>query len=114
MRWSTVRRARPAFEPGTVNVYHALTFGYLVGEIVRRTAGVTIGEVVQRDIASPLGLDGCYIGVPADELAVVPVFAADSSSDDGDGRTEDGGGTSAAWKHSSAWQPRPGSICDRM
>jgi CubicO group peptidase (beta-lactamase class C family) len=89
-------RARPAFEPGTVNAYHALTFGYLVGEIVRRTAGVTIGEVVQRDIASPLGLDGCYIGVPADEFArVVPVFAADSSSDDGDNRTEDGGGTSA-------------------
>jgi CubicO group peptidase (beta-lactamase class C family) len=60
--------AKPAFEPGTQNGYHAVTFGYLVGEIVRRVSGATITDFVQEEIAQPLGLDGCYIGLPATEL----------------------------------------------
>jgi CubicO group peptidase (beta-lactamase class C family) len=60
--------AKPLFEPGTQNGYHAVTFGYLVGELVRRTSGMTITDFVQTEIAQPLGLDGCYIGLPADEL----------------------------------------------
>ena len=46
------------------SVYHALTFGWLVGEIIRRVAGQSIPELVQQQLAQPLGLDGLYIGVP--------------------------------------------------
>jgi CubicO group peptidase (beta-lactamase class C family) len=80
-------RAKLAFEPGTVNAYHAVTFGYLVGELVRRTSGTTITEVVQRDLALPLDLDGCYIGLPPDQLPrVVSLFGGDQPlALDGDG-----------------------------
>jgi CubicO group peptidase (beta-lactamase class C family) len=60
--------AKPAFEPGTQNGYHAVTFGYLVGEVVRRVTGQTITEFVDTQIAAPLGLDGCAIGLPVDQL----------------------------------------------
>jgi CubicO group peptidase (beta-lactamase class C family) len=60
--------AKPAFEPGTQNGYHAVTFGYLVGEIVRRVSGMTITDFVDSQIAKPLDLDGCAIGLPADQL----------------------------------------------
>jgi CubicO group peptidase (beta-lactamase class C family) len=81
-------KARPAFEAGTVNAYHAVTFGYLVGEIVRRSAGAPIGEVVRRDLAEPLVLDGCYIGVPASELSRVVELSGhdDGLTERGDGR----------------------------
>jgi CubicO group peptidase (beta-lactamase class C family) len=57
----------PAFEPGTANAYHAVTFGYLVGELVRRVSGLTITDFTQREIAGPLGLDGCYVGLPPEQ-----------------------------------------------
>lgn len=59
--------AHPAYEPGTRHGYHALTYGWLVGEIVRRVSGVPVGEFVRREIAEPLGLDGFYIGLPESE-----------------------------------------------
>lgn len=59
--------ARPAYEPGTRHGYHALTYGWLVGEIVRRVSGLPIGEFVRRELAEPLGLDGLYIGLPQSE-----------------------------------------------
>jgi len=46
------------------SVYHALSFGWLVGEVVRRVAGESISELVQQQLAEPLALDGLYIGVP--------------------------------------------------
>lgn len=60
-------RAAPAHPPGTRNAYHALTYGYLVGEIIRRVTGTTFSEFVQREIAQPLGLDGFYVGTPEHE-----------------------------------------------
>jgi len=60
-------RAKPAYEPGTSVGYHALTFGWLVGELVQRISGIPIGEFVQREIAQPLGLDGLYIGCPPEQ-----------------------------------------------
>jgi CubicO group peptidase (beta-lactamase class C family) len=82
--------ARPAFEPGRVNAYHAVTFGYLVGEIVRRVSGHPIGEIVQRDLAEPLGLDGCYIGVPASELSRVVELSGHDAVLTEAGETSDG------------------------
>ncbi|MER5704772.1 serine hydrolase domain-containing protein [Micromonospora sp. NPDC002296] len=59
--------ARPEWPPGTAHGYHATTFGHLVGELVRRTTGLTVGRFVAREIAGPLGLD-CHIGLPADAV----------------------------------------------
>lgn len=56
--------AAPAHEPGSVNAYHGITYGWLAGEIVRRVSGKTIGAFVQTEIAEPLGIDGLFIGVP--------------------------------------------------
>lgn len=66
-----LERATPAHEPGTANGYHAVTFGYLVGEVVRRVSGMGITDFVRTQIAEPLGLDGCYVGLPRSELGRV-------------------------------------------
>jgi len=60
-------RAKPAYEPGTLVGYHALTFGWLVGELVRRISGIPIEKFVQKEIAGPLGLQGLYIGCPPEQ-----------------------------------------------
>ena len=60
-------RAKPAYQPGTSVGYHALTFGWLVGELVRRISGIPIEKFVQKEIAEPLGLDGLYIGCPPEQ-----------------------------------------------
>ncbi len=54
--------AAPAYPPGSRHGYHALTFGFLVGEVLRRVTGLTVDEVVQREIVVPLGLTGMSIG----------------------------------------------------
>lgn len=52
----------PDFHPGTANAYHAITFGWLVGELVHRVSGMPFPEFVQKRIVEPLALDGLYIG----------------------------------------------------
>ena len=52
------------WEPGTAPGYHALTQGYLVGEVIRRVTGKSIGTVFREEIAEPLGAD-FWIGLPA-------------------------------------------------
>jgi CubicO group peptidase (beta-lactamase class C family) len=47
----------PWWEPGKAHGYHALTFGWLVGELVRRIRGKKIGDVVRAEIAEPLGVE---------------------------------------------------------
>jgi CubicO group peptidase (beta-lactamase class C family) len=56
----------PWWKPGTAYFYHALTFGYLVGEIVRRVSGKTVGQFVEAEIAGPLKLD-LWIGLPQEQ-----------------------------------------------
>lgn len=58
--------AQPAWEPGTKCGYHAVTFGWLVGEIVRRVTGRTLGTMFREEIAEPLGVR-CRIGLPVAE-----------------------------------------------
>ncbi|MBI3801053.1 MAG: beta-lactamase family protein [Deltaproteobacteria bacterium] len=53
----------PFWQPGTRNGYHGLTFGWLVGEVVRRVAGKSLGTFFQDEVARPLGLD-FWIGLP--------------------------------------------------
>lgn len=56
----------PYWEPGTACGYHALSQGYLVGEVVRRITGKSLGTVFREEIAEPLGAD-FHIGLPASE-----------------------------------------------
>jgi CubicO group peptidase (beta-lactamase class C family) len=60
-------RAKPAYEPGTSVGYHVMTFGWLVGELVRRISGTPLEEFLQTEIAEPLGLDGLYLGCPPEQ-----------------------------------------------
>jgi len=63
----------PFWEPGTRNGYHGFTFGWTVGEMVRRATGVSLGTFFQDEIARPLGLD-FWIGLPeAIEPRVAPI-----------------------------------------
>ncbi|MFC7640411.1 serine hydrolase domain-containing protein [Streptosporangium lutulentum] len=56
------------WEPGTKMGYHAYTFGYLVGEIVRRATGKPISQVLLEEVSGPLGVaDELYFGVPESE-----------------------------------------------
>jgi CubicO group peptidase (beta-lactamase class C family) len=56
---STSRMAAqaPWWEPGTASGYHALNYGHLVGEVVRRISGTTLKQFVAEEIAGPLGAD---------------------------------------------------------
>jgi len=64
----------PFWSPGTRNGYHGLTFGWTVGEMVRRVSGVSLGTFFQDEIARPLGLD-FWIGLPeAIEPRVAPMI----------------------------------------
>ncbi len=56
----------PFWEPGTKPGYHAITQGYLVGEVVRRVTGKSLGTVFREEIAEPMGAD-FHIGLPASE-----------------------------------------------
>ncbi len=63
---SLLAAQEPWWEPGTGSGYHALTQGYLIGEIVRRITGETIGSWFAREVAKPLEAD-FFIGLPESE-----------------------------------------------
>jgi CubicO group peptidase (beta-lactamase class C family) len=56
----------PWWEPGTRHGYHALTFGHLVGEVIRRISGKSVGQLFRAEVAGPLEAD-FFIGVPEAE-----------------------------------------------
>jgi CubicO group peptidase (beta-lactamase class C family) len=57
MATSLLAAQEPWWEPGTASGYHALSQGYLVGEVVRRVTGESVGTFVAKEIAGPLGAD---------------------------------------------------------
>jgi CubicO group peptidase (beta-lactamase class C family) len=59
-----LERARPAHPPGAWNAYHGITFGWLVGELIQRVTRRRFAEVIESELAKPLGLDGLFIGAP--------------------------------------------------
>lgn len=74
----------PWWEPGTGSGYHLVTQGFLLGEVVRRVTGMSIGTFFRTEVAEPLGAD-FSIGLPASEDArvadmVPPDFEAMASS----------------------------------
>jgi CubicO group peptidase (beta-lactamase class C family) len=61
-------RQKPVWVPGTATSYHAMTYGWLAGEIVRRVARKTVGRLVAEEIARPLDAD-LFIGLPESQDA---------------------------------------------
>lgn len=64
---SALERQAPWWEPGTASGYHALTQGYLIGEVVQRVSGHTLGTFFRTQIAEPLGAD-FHIGTPREHF----------------------------------------------
>jgi len=85
--WDPVIRAieaqKPLWEPGTEHVYHSVTFGYLVGELVRRISGKSLGTFFADEVAGPLELNA-WIGLPEEqeEKAARIEYAAPLSLED--------------------------------
>jgi CubicO group peptidase (beta-lactamase class C family) len=85
--WSCMTTAlaaeAPWWEPGSASGYHALTFGFLVGEIVRRITGRTLGAFLRDEVTGPLGAD-FHIGLPESEDArvaeMIPPTAAEAAA----------------------------------
>ncbi|HET9690822.1 MAG TPA: serine hydrolase domain-containing protein [Acidimicrobiales bacterium] len=59
-------RQAPRWEPGSRHGYHAVTYGWLVGEVLRRATGSTVGQLLAEHVGGPLGAD-CFIGLPEHE-----------------------------------------------
>jgi CubicO group peptidase (beta-lactamase class C family) len=76
----TLAAELPFWEPGTRSGYHGLTFGFLVGEVIRRVSGGDLGSFFQAEVAGPLGLD-FYLGLPEElEPRVAHVIPPDPPS----------------------------------
>jgi CubicO group peptidase (beta-lactamase class C family) len=63
---STLARQEPLWQPGTGYSYHAITYGWLIGEVIRRVAGESVGAFFARTVTGPLGADA-WIGLPPQE-----------------------------------------------
>ena len=89
LEWDVVVEAlaaqAPAWEPGTMHGYHAVTFGYLVGEVVRRISGRTLGTFLRDEVTRPLEATffigtppeadaWCAESIPGDQLAALALM----------------------------------------
>lgn len=74
--------AEPTWRPGTRSGYHGLTYGWLVGEVIRRVTGMTVNEAVQQELADPLGVAGLFVGAPASERKRVAELLIDQKDAD--------------------------------
>jgi CubicO group peptidase (beta-lactamase class C family) len=74
---SVLARAEPLWEPGTTHGYHGLTFGFLVGEVVRRVSGRPLAQFFADEVADPLDLE-FWLSLPeSEEHRVAPTLPAD-------------------------------------
>ena len=79
---TALEEQEPFWEPGTRHGYHAFTFGWLVGELVRRVSGKSLGTFFQDEVAKPLGLD-FWIGLPEEvEPRVAPMMMPEPPGED--------------------------------
>lgn len=117
--WHPVIRAleaqKPLWQPGTEHAYHAMTFGFLVGELVRRITGKSLGAFFAEEVAAPLGLSA-WIGLPEEHegrMARIEYATPPSLDEMTAGLIETTGldrDTVVAWMH-AVWGP--GSVQDR-
>src|SRR3954467_9072945 len=71
----------PQWEPGTAAGYHSLTQGFLVGEVLRRVTGRSVGEFFADEVAGPLDAD-FHIGLPAEHDSRVTLTVPPPSRDE--------------------------------
>jgi CubicO group peptidase (beta-lactamase class C family) len=66
-RWSpyvdALAAMKPNWQPGTDSAYHALSYGHLAGEPIRRVTGMSVGQYITQHIAKPLGIE-FFVGLP--------------------------------------------------
>lgn len=78
-----LEKQEPFWKPGTMRGYHGFMFGYLVGELIRRVTGKSLGSFFRQEVAEPLDLD-FWIGLPdALESRVAPNIPADPPDPNG-------------------------------
>lgn len=81
----TIERETPWWEPGTAHGYHAVTFGWLVGEVVHRVSGRSPGRYFREHVADPLELD-FHIGLPhAEHERVGRIYPVEQPNPGSDG-----------------------------
>ncbi|MCH8815366.1 MAG: beta-lactamase family protein [Chloroflexi bacterium] len=86
--WDVVTNAlakqKPWWEPGTKHGYHAVTYGFLAGELIRRITEKSVGTYFRDEIASPLGID-FHIGLPEEHdprvAEIIPPPLSDAAGD---------------------------------
>jgi CubicO group peptidase (beta-lactamase class C family) len=61
-----IERACPAWPPGQVPAYHYLSYGFILGELVRRVSGASVPGFLAAEFLGPLGLRDTHLGLPAD------------------------------------------------
>ena len=85
---TVLAQEEPWWEPGATHGYHVNTFGFLVGELVRRVTGESIGTFFGREVADPLGIDFHFgLGPEHDGRTADYVFGDESEGfADGDER----------------------------
>lgn len=89
--WTPVIRAievqRPAHEPRAGHVYHTMTYGWILGEVIRRVTGARPGAWLRATLADPLGLR-LWIGLPESERASVARMEAPLPDEDSEAARE--------------------------
>lgn len=70
-----IAQLTPLYPPGTKTEYHAITYGWAIGEPACRVTGLSFGELLRQEITAPLGLeDSLFMGIPADQHPEVAVL----------------------------------------
>jgi CubicO group peptidase (beta-lactamase class C family) len=78
---AAIAAQKPNWEPGTEHGYHARSFGWILGEVVRRVSGKSLGRFFHDEIAAPLGLE-FWIGLPqSEETRVAQLYPAPMPTD---------------------------------
>jgi CubicO group peptidase (beta-lactamase class C family) len=62
---AAVAQLKPSWPAGTKQVYHPITFGWILGEVARRVDGRSVPQLLADEICRPLGMSGLYCGIPA-------------------------------------------------
>ena len=93
LQWDAIVRAiedtEAIYEPGTVQAYHPVNYGWVVGELVRRIDGRPYSQFLREEITGPLGMSDTYVGLPAElEGRVAKIHAMDDADPAARGRLQ--------------------------
>lgn len=87
---SAIEGLKPAWPPGRHAYYHALTYGWLVGETACRATGRSFPQLLREEVCDPLGLTGLFMGIPdAVESRVAPIEFVGNEAPDPDAEVPD-------------------------